>query len=140
IFIRLGEDIVMLYKKAEHNKHLRSYLTERANSAVAVIKDLEIRKQDHFEFFGEQTNLQLIKNFAKRMLDVRTFITNVSQLGSFGNFFEAGDIVQMYKDLSIRFDEYMNSLNHAMKKITYQYLQQNLDSRTANLDNEIKNY
>ncbi|CAG8810129.1 32695_t:CDS:2, partial [Racocetra persica] len=60
IFLKLGEDIITLYKKAEYNKHLCSYFTKRVNFAVAVMKDLEIRKQENLEFFVEQTNLQLI--------------------------------------------------------------------------------
>ncbi|CAG8440969.1 10274_t:CDS:2 [Cetraspora pellucida] len=123
IFLRLGDDIVTLYQKAEHNKRLCNYLTKRVNSAVAAVKDLEIRKQDSADFFMEQANLQLIKDFLKCMLDVRKFITDVSQLGSFGNFFQAGNIVQKYKDLSSRFDGYMTSLNLAINKATYSYVQ-----------------
>ncbi|CAG8700788.1 10562_t:CDS:2, partial [Dentiscutata heterogama] len=80
IFLKLGEDIVTLYQKAEHNKHLCSYLTQRVNSAVAVIRNLEIRKQDNVEFFREASNLQLVKDFVKCMLDIRKFVADVSQL------------------------------------------------------------
>ncbi|CAG8545725.1 12551_t:CDS:2 [Cetraspora pellucida] len=83
-FIKLGKDIITLYQEAEYNKRLCSYFTRRVNLVVGFIKNLEIRRQDCLEFFVEQTNLQLIKDFIKCMLDVRKFITNVSQSGSFG--------------------------------------------------------
>ncbi|CAG8850586.1 16356_t:CDS:1, partial [Racocetra persica] len=79
---------------------------------------LEIRKQENLEFFVEQTNLQLIKDFLKCMLDVRKLITDVSQLGSLGSLFQADNIVQKYNDLSNRFDGYMASLDLVMNKST----------------------
>ncbi|CAG8494341.1 1221_t:CDS:2 [Dentiscutata erythropus] len=127
IFLKLGEDIVTLYQKAEHNKHLCNYLTQRVNSAVATIRDLEIRKQDNQDFFKESANLQLIKDFVKCMLDIRKFVADVSQLGSFGTLFNSNNIVQKYKDLSNKFDGYLASLNFAMtyhsKNNEIQYLQ-----------------
>ncbi|CAG8776486.1 7963_t:CDS:10 [Gigaspora margarita] len=108
IFFKIGEDIVMLYQKAEHNKRLCSYLTKRVNSAVAVMRDLEIRKLDNQEFFKESTSLQLIKDLK--------FVAVVSQLGSFGTFFNSANIVQKYKDLSNGFDGYLTSLNVAVNK------------------------
>ncbi|KAF0332982.1 kinase-like protein, partial [Gigaspora margarita] len=88
-FFKFGEDIVTLYQKAEHNKRLCNYLTKRVNSAVAVMRDLEIRKQDNQAFFMESTNLQLIKDFVKCMFDIKKFVADVSQLGSFGTFFNS---------------------------------------------------
>ncbi|KAF0555790.1 kinase-like protein [Gigaspora margarita] len=123
IFLKLGEDIATLYQKAEHNKALCNYLTKRVNSAVAAIKDLEIRKQDNQEFFKNTANLQLIKDFVKCMLDIRKFVTDVSQLGSFGTFFNSNNIIQKYKDLSNRFDGYLNSLTFAMNRDAILYLQ-----------------
>ncbi|CAG8578889.1 16972_t:CDS:2, partial [Gigaspora rosea] len=123
IFLKLGEDIVTLYQKAEHNKALCNYLTRRVNAAVAAIKDLEIRKQDNQEFFKEGANLQLIKDFVKCMLDIRKFVADVSQLGSFGTFFNSNNIIQKYKDLSNRFDGYLSSLNFAMNRDVILYLQ-----------------
>ncbi|KAF0523914.1 kinase-like protein [Gigaspora margarita] len=116
IFYKLGEDIVTLYQKAEHNKRLCSYLTKRVNSAVAIMRDLEIRKQDNQEFFMESTNLQLIKDFVKCMLDIRKFAADVSQLSTFGISFNSANIVQKYKDLSNRFEGYLTSLNVAINK------------------------
>ncbi|CAG8818728.1 27561_t:CDS:10, partial [Gigaspora margarita] len=115
-FFELGEDIVTLYQKAEYSQCLCSYLTKRVNSAVAVMRDLEIRKQDNQEFFMESTNLQLIKDFVKCMLDIKKFVTAVSQLDSLGNFFNSANVVQKYKDLSNRFDGYLTSLNVAVNK------------------------
>ncbi|KAF0457459.1 kinase-like protein [Gigaspora margarita] len=115
-FVKLGEDIVMLYKKAEHNKRLCNYLTKRVNSAVALMNDLEIRKQDNQKFFMESTNLQLIKDFVKCMLDIRRFVADVSQLGIIGISHNSANIVQKYKDLSNRFDGYLTSLNVAINK------------------------
>ncbi|CAG8701548.1 11378_t:CDS:2, partial [Dentiscutata heterogama] len=132
IFFKLGEDIVTLYQKAEHNEHLSSYLTKRVNSAVAVIKDLEIRKQENQEFFKESANLQLIKDFLKCMLDIRKFVADVSQLGSFGTFFNSNNIIQKYKDLSSKFDGYMNSLNLAINMSTIRYFQ-SLNQETGEL-------
>ncbi|CAG8763406.1 22201_t:CDS:2, partial [Gigaspora rosea] len=116
IIYKLGEDFVTLYQKAEHNKRLCSYLTKRVNSAVAVIRDLEIRKQDNQEFFMESTNLQLIKDFVKCMLDIIKFVPKVSQLGTFGIFLDSANIVQTYKDLLNIFDGYLTSLNIAINK------------------------
>ncbi|CAG8459165.1 2848_t:CDS:2 [Gigaspora margarita] len=136
IFLKLGEDIVILYLKAEHNKVLCNYLTKRVNSAVAAINDLEIRKQDNQEFFKDAANLQLIKDFVKCMLDMRKFVAEVSQLGSFGTFFNSNNIIQKYKDLSNRFDGYLNSLNFAMNRDWILYLQKihgdTNDSKTLN--------
>ncbi|KAF0457463.1 kinase-like protein [Gigaspora margarita] len=115
---KFGEDIVTLYQKAEHNKRLCNYLTKRVNSAVAVMRDLEIRKQDNQEFFMESTNLQLIKDFVKCMFDIKNFVADVSQLGSFGTFFNSNIIIQKYKDLSNRVDGYLISLNVAINKET----------------------
>ncbi|CAG8840780.1 19189_t:CDS:2, partial [Gigaspora margarita] len=115
-FFKLGEDIAILYQKAEHNKRLCNYLTKRVNSAVAVMRDLEIRKQDNQEFFMESTNLQLIKDFVKCMLDIREFVAEVSQLGTFDISFNSANIVQKYKDLLNRFDGYLISLNVAINK------------------------
>ncbi|KAF0457465.1 kinase-like protein [Gigaspora margarita] len=117
-FFKFGEDIVTLYQKAEHNKRLCNYLTKRVNSAVAVMRDLEIRKQDNQEFFMESTNLQLIKDFVKCMFDIKKFVADVSQLGSFGTFFNSNIIIQKYKDLSNRVDGYLISLNVAINKET----------------------
>ncbi|CAG8843320.1 34505_t:CDS:2, partial [Racocetra persica] len=98
-----------------------------------------IRKQDLSDFFAEQANLQLIKDFLKCMLDIRKFITDVSQLSSFGNFFQAGNIVQKYKDLSGRFDGYMASLNFAVSKSTYKSVQNiSYDFGSADLEFELK--
>ncbi|CAG8610045.1 13948_t:CDS:2, partial [Cetraspora pellucida] len=118
IFIKLGKDIMTLNQEAEHNKHLCSYFTRRVNLPVGFIKDLEIRKQGCLEFFMEQANLQLIKDFIKCMFDVRKFITVVSQPGSFGNLLQANDIVQKYTNLSNMFDGYMAALDVVMNKTT----------------------
>ncbi|CAG8791262.1 2787_t:CDS:2, partial [Cetraspora pellucida] len=75
IFLNLGQDIVTLDQKAEHNKRLGRYLTERLK-----------------------------------------FITDVSQLVSFGKFLHAGNIVKKYSDLSNTFDGYIESLYQAMNK------------------------
>ncbi|CAG8799173.1 29530_t:CDS:2, partial [Racocetra persica] len=101
------------------------------------IRDLEIRKQDNADFFNDQANLQLIKDFLKCMLDIRKFITDVSRLGSFGNYFQAGNIVQKYKDLSGRFDGYMASLNFAVSKATYKSVQ-NISHNFGNVDLEFE--
>ncbi|CAG8735165.1 18733_t:CDS:10, partial [Dentiscutata erythropus] len=110
IISKLGEDIVTLYQKAEHNKHF-SYLTQRVNFAVAVIRNLEIRKQDNVEFFREASNLQLVKDFVKCMLDIRKFVADISQLST---SFNSTNVVQKYKDLSSRFGGYMSSLKVAL--------------------------
>ncbi|KAF0457461.1 kinase-like protein [Gigaspora margarita] len=116
LFFKLGKDTVKLYQNAEYNKRLCNYLTKRINSAVAVISDLEIRKQDNQEFFMESTNLELIRDFVKCMLDIRKFVGDVSQLGTIGNFHNFANIIQKYKDLSNRFDGYLITLNGAINK------------------------
>ncbi|CAG8461423.1 15453_t:CDS:10 [Cetraspora pellucida] len=111
IFLNLGEDIVTIYQKAEHNRRLCNFLTKRVNLAVGAIKDLEIRKQNNMKFFVEPSNLQLIKDFLNCMLDIRTFMTDVSQLGSFVTF-NSANIIQKYIDLSNRFDGYLMDLSN----------------------------
>ncbi|CAG8745296.1 32482_t:CDS:2, partial [Gigaspora margarita] len=122
IFFKLGEDIVTLYQKAEYNKHLFSDLIEQVNSAVAAMRDLEMGKPDNQEFFVESTSLQFIKDFVKCMLDIRQFVVGVSQLSSFGTFFNSANSIQKSKDLSNRFNGYLTSLNVAVNNGAIQKL------------------
>ncbi|RIB10205.1 hypothetical protein C2G38_2106677 [Gigaspora rosea] len=119
-FLKLKEDIVTIYQKAEYNKHLCNFLTKRVYSASAVIKDLEIRKYDNVEFFTKPSNLKLIEDFLNCILDIKEFITDISQLGASINFSQTREITQRYKELSTKFNEYMTSLNFV---ISYQYYQ-----------------
>ncbi|CAG8460315.1 19690_t:CDS:2 [Gigaspora margarita] len=119
-FLKLKEDIVTIYQKAEYNKHLCNFLTKRVYSASAVIKDLEIRKYDNVEFFTKPSNFKLIEDFLKCILDIKEFITDISQLRASINFSQTREIAQSYKELSTKFDEYMTSLNF---EISYQYYQ-----------------
>ncbi|CAG8511752.1 35925_t:CDS:2 [Racocetra persica] len=67
------------------------------------------------------------------MLDIRKFIIDVFQLGS---FFQAGNIAQKFKNLSSRFDAYIASLNSAISKVIYKSVQ-NI-SKFENVDKAIE--
>ncbi|CAI2164744.1 7888_t:CDS:2 [Funneliformis geosporum] len=113
-FFSLGNDILLLYEKAEHNKELCSVLLKRCNCAIAAVNDLIVRKTENKWFFSKNENLILFKEFTKCMKKIKKFIENISHLNKLQKFFQTNDINETFKKLTTEFDAYMNSLQFSM--------------------------
>ncbi len=110
-FLRLGEEIIVLYEKAKHNKELCGFLLKRCNCAMAAVRDLDMRKTENAEFFSKQENLDLFKNFIKCMDKIKKFISRVSKLHKLIKYFSASKIEEDFTLLINEFDGYMRNLN-----------------------------
>ncbi|CAG8520523.1 9216_t:CDS:2 [Funneliformis caledonium] len=110
-FLELGKEIIKLYEKAEHNKNLCSFLLQRCNCAVSAIKDLDIRKTEHANFFSKQENLELFTLFIKCMKRIKKFIADVSQLSKLKKYILANNIEDTFTKLVEEFEGCMNSFN-----------------------------
>ncbi|CAI2164741.1 7886_t:CDS:2 [Funneliformis geosporum] len=111
IFLSLGNEIVTLYEKAEHNKQLCSALLQRCNCAIAAVKDLNIRKTENMKFFSRQENLSIFKDFIKCIKKIRNFIKDISQLNKLQRFIHTSEINDSFNKITKEFDGYMYSLN-----------------------------
>ncbi|CAI2170324.1 14929_t:CDS:2 [Funneliformis geosporum] len=111
LFLELGKEIIKLYEKAEHNKSLCSFLLQRCNCAVAAIKDLDIRKTEHANFFSKQENLELFRVFIKCMKRIKKFIADVSQLSKLKKYILANNIEDTFTKLVEEFEGCMSSFN-----------------------------
>jgi hypothetical protein len=110
-FIKLGEDVILLYEKAKHNKELCGFLLKRCNCVMAAVRDLDIRKTENAEFFSKKENLKLFKEFVECMGKIKKFVSRVSKLHKLIRNFAACNIEQDFNDLILEFDGYMRSLN-----------------------------
>ncbi|UZO15522.1 uncharacterized protein OCT59_006941 [Rhizophagus irregularis] len=110
-FIKLGEEVLLLYEKAKHNKELCGFLLNRCNCAMAAVRDLNIRKLENTEFFSKEENLRLFKEFIRCMEKIRKFVSRISKLHKLLKYFAASNIEQDFNDLILEFNGYMRSLN-----------------------------
>ncbi|CAI2164743.1 7887_t:CDS:2 [Funneliformis geosporum] len=110
-FLSLGNEIITLYEKAEHNKKLCSILLKRVNCAYAAVKDLNIRKTENTQFFFKNENLKIFEDFIKCIREIKNFIEDISHLNKLRRFFYTGGINDTFQKLTKEFDGYMNSLN-----------------------------
>ncbi|CAB4474333.1 uncharacterized protein OCT59_006882 [Rhizophagus irregularis] len=110
-FIKLGEEVLLLYEKAKHNKELCGFLLNRCNCAMAAVRDLNIRKTENTEFFSKEENLRLFREFIRCMEKIRKFVSRISKLHKLLKYFAASNIEQDFNDLILEFDGYMRSLN-----------------------------
>ncbi|CAB4423355.1 unnamed protein product [Rhizophagus irregularis] len=108
---KLGEQVIELYEKAQHNKKLCGLLLKRCNCAVASVKDLDIRKIEYKEFFFKKGNLELLIAFSKCIEKSKEFISRVSKIHKLMKYLLAGSIEDDLKELVNEFDGYMLSLN-----------------------------
>ncbi|RHZ89731.1 hypothetical protein Glove_11g34 [Diversispora epigaea] len=111
---KVGDEIIYLYQKAEHNKDICSCLTIRTNAAVAAVRDLQIRKTENEEFFSNKHNLELFEKFVDCIFNIKVYISDVSQLGGLRKYMLTNTIGERYKELSSEFDGLMQSLNFAI--------------------------
>ncbi|CAG8582709.1 9613_t:CDS:2 [Rhizophagus irregularis] len=108
---KLGEQVIELYEKAQHNKKLCGLLLKRCNCAVASVKDLDIRRTEYKEFFFKKGNLELLIAFSKCIEKSKEFISRVSKIHKLMKYLLAGSIEDDLKELVNEFDGYMLSLN-----------------------------
>ncbi|CAG8703207.1 12466_t:CDS:2, partial [Rhizophagus irregularis] len=109
-FIKLGEEVLLLYEKAKHNKELCGFLLNRCNCAMAAVRDLNIRKTENTEFFSKEENLRLFREFIRCMEKIRKFVSRISKLHKLLKYFAASNIEQDFNDLILEFDGYMRTL------------------------------
>ncbi|PKY21995.1 hypothetical protein RhiirB3_470643 [Rhizophagus irregularis] len=109
-FIKLCEEVLLLYEKAKHNKELCGFLLNRCNCAMAVVRDLNIGKTENTEFFSKEENLRLFKEFVSCMEKLRKFVSRISKLHKLLKYFATSIIEQDFNYLILEFDEYMRRL------------------------------
>ncbi|CAG8720200.1 8518_t:CDS:1, partial [Funneliformis mosseae] len=110
-FLSLGNEIITLYEKAEHNKKLCSILLKRVNCAYAAVKDLNIKKTENTQFFVKHDNLKILEDFTDCIREIKNFIEDISFLNKLQRFFYTGGINDTFQRLTKEFDAYMSSLN-----------------------------
>ncbi len=110
-FLKLGEEIIVLYEKAKHNKELCSFLLKRYIFAIAAVKNLDMRRTEDPEFFSKKGNVELFEEFIKCMKRIKEFIQRVGKLHKLIKYMMAHTIEKDLEGLIKEFDAYLISFN-----------------------------
>ncbi|KAG9293109.1 hypothetical protein G9A89_016471 [Geosiphon pyriformis] len=141
--LRLVEGMVQLYQQAEHNKRICGVLLDRVFAAEAAVKNLQVRKNEHMDFFKNNENYRIFQNFRNNIEKIKRFIEDISQIKGLRKFtqgyLQANAIKKTFKELTKEFDGYMQTLQFT---ITIEiHAQQQKDGEVLDQDiNELKQY
>ncbi|CAG8639553.1 8856_t:CDS:2 [Acaulospora morrowiae] len=108
-FFKVGEEIVSLHNKAEHNKEICGFFTVRVNAAMSAVRDL----RGNENLFMEE-NFKLFKEFVHCMKKIKQYVSEISQLGRLKVWLQGSLIEQKFKDLTTEFEGYMQSLKFTL--------------------------
>ncbi|CAG8843908.1 33937_t:CDS:2, partial [Racocetra persica] len=71
------------------------------------------RAEDYPNFFTKENNA-LLRNFILVMKNIKDFIEEIDNFGSFKKFFQANIIKQTFEEITSDFDSYMSSLQFSL--------------------------
>ncbi|GES99722.1 kinase-like domain-containing protein [Rhizophagus clarus] len=99
-FLSLGDEVILLYERAKHNKELCGFLLKKCNCAMAAVKYLDIRKTANTDFFSKE-NLQLFKEFVEYFNDIIQEFDGYMRSLNFSFVISSGDeITKIRNDIS----------------------------------------
>ncbi|POG65397.1 hypothetical protein GLOIN_2v1861852, partial [Rhizophagus irregularis DAOM 181602=DAOM 197198] len=112
LFYEIGNifnEIIELAQAAEHNKRTCDALLQRVYAAELAVQDLK-RQRNSKEFFNNK-NYLCLQNLVNIIVQIRKFISDISQMKSLIKYFQVKSIEKTFKELCKEFDSCVNILS-----------------------------
>ncbi|CAB5215428.1 unnamed protein product [Rhizophagus irregularis] len=112
LFYEIGNifnEIIELAQAAEHNKRTCDALLQRVYAAELAVQDLK-RQRNSKEFFNNK-NYLCLQNLVNIIVQIRKFISDISQMKSLIKYFQVKSIENSFKELCKEFDSCVNILS-----------------------------
>ncbi|CAB4474392.1 unnamed protein product [Rhizophagus irregularis] len=106
-------EINELAEAAEHNKQICKILKNRVCTAETVIRNFKERKNR--ETFFNRTNYMRLQDLHYVLIQIKDFISKISQLKSLIRFIEAKNLEKIFKGLCEEFDSCINFLSFSIE-------------------------
>lgn len=137
---KLYDEIVEIYKKAEHNRRICGIMLERVLIGNMIVNNLKICKEENLKFFLSGKNYINLNRFSFIISKIYKLLLEISQLQSLYKYIKYNNIEKIVKNLKDEFDFTIQILNFPLK-VNYNNLNAEDDDKRIKADiNDLNEY